>query len=187
MEQSFRTVMFGFHKEDVAKFIYQQNKVYEKRLADKEKELEQNKRALDEAEERCRAAEENAALADSLREGVLSCKDSCEALLSALDTEAEELSRVDEGYDALKKKCEKLSLLKEKAEKFDSLAAALSGIFGNGPEGPSVDSVDVDFDEKISPVEDARSHLEERRELAGKLAASFRELSELVERLSKKA
>ena len=187
MEQSFRTVMFGFNKEDVAKFIYQQNKGYEKKLAEKEKEVERLTSALEKAEDQCRAAEENAALTDSFRESVVSCKDSCDALLAAMDAEADELSRMGEGYGALKEQCEKLLLFKEKAKKFDSLATALSGIFGNGPEGPSGDYDDQIPEERVSPVEEARVHLEERRELAEKLAATFSELNELVDRLPQQA
>ena len=59
MEKTFRTSMFGFNKEDVAKYIYQQDKVYEKKLAEKNAALEEANTARKNAEQNARDWEKN--------------------------------------------------------------------------------------------------------------------------------
>lgn len=141
MKPIFRTAMFGFMKEDVAQFISRQNQEYEKKLKEKDAEIDNIKKSFE--NEKTTLAADSVALA-ALRQKLTSWQEKKEELF-AVKTEfcgaREEFgASLKQGEDALDEIKKELSLLREqsvkmvalraKADKFDALAGALSGILG---------------------------------------------------------
>ena len=184
MEKSFRSAMFGFNKEDVSKFIYQQNKSYEKHLADKDAELEKANAALADAlknEENWKANREKVDVLKELANEFRVCADS---FAEALETEKKDLSSVECSYRAVTEKCEELESFRDKANKFDSLATALSGIFGGvSPEKNEVES-DADETDDGAAVRLALVHADEKREIAQKLNELAEQIASLLSDLT---
>ncbi len=183
MEKSFRSAMFGFNKEDVAKFIYQQNKSFEKKMAEKDAELEKASIALADAlkqEETWREHREKVS-------EVLKLADALESRSSAFDealtTEQEDLSSLEESFRSISEKCERLEAFREKAQKFDSLATALSGIFGGIAQEADQPTDDTSEEDDSAAIHLALVHAEEKRAVARELKEVCDQMIALLQEL----
>ena len=181
MEKTFRTSMFGFNKDDVAKYIFQQNKGFERKLAEKDAALDTVQAQLDQANHNAQTWAENGARIKQLQTLLAQLQERSDAFNAALAQGSQDLDEIDNSYKSLEGRCEKLESFREKAAKFDSLATALSGIFGNGPEvrdpGESVDKAEAPI---ISPVQYAKTHWEDYKEAAARLEETCREIAGIL-------
>lgn len=184
MEHSFRTSVFGFNKEDVAKFVYQQSKSFEKKLAEKEAALDEAEKVRSEAEDRADAWEGNCESVKRLKELMKSFRDQYELLSCALSDEEADMNAIEEGYQGLQDRCNRLEAFREKADKFDSLAAALSGIFGSGIDHkPSDEPITESTETQSSPIHRARVNQENKRKAVLDMEKICQEVYEVIEEM----
>ena len=159
MKPIFRNAVFGFHKEDVAKFIGKQSNLYESKIDELKK---QNELLLQTMEEE---REEHRACLDRLNECERSAKkyeSSIKKLSLLMDDLETELGQLKDGVDRsrisfqkmesnlsmAKDRFQKLVPLCEKAQKFDHLANTLGEIFGNGlGGGKNIEKNEISFED----------------------------------------
>lgn len=184
MEKSFRSAMFGFNREDVAKYIYQQSKSFESKLADKNVALEESNAALTEAQRKLKDLDESVERIKEISALLDDFRTAYGDLSSAIREEAASFDAVESGYGSLEEKCDKLMAFQEKANKFDSLATALSGIFGGGikPESGDQNVVDAASDD-VSPIHQAKVSVDQTNKKLEALGEVFEKIGAAVESL----
>lgn len=192
MKPIFRTAMFGFMKEDVAQFISQQNREFEKKLKEKE-DLAQDLRQSFEQEKEALAADSVAL--GALREKLLLQQKNKEQLAAlknefcrARDQFLSSLEKGDAAVGAMKEELERLrdhtkemEELRVKAEKFDALAGALSGIMGQAADAaPAAEKTEERVYFTASPGT-AEQSMEEQKEAAQTLSLCFDSILALLD------
>lgn len=152
MNPIFRSAMFGFNKADVSAFLIEQSKEYDKKLADKDAEIQ---RVIQEAnarqEELFAEAKKDAEIAASYRKNLDSFAkakalsgevEAALAALAALEAETiETLTDLEKGVCVLQERVRVTAGFEKKAQKFDQLKSALSGIFDGGENAVAEDAV----------------------------------------------
>ena len=144
MRPIFRNAMFGFHKEDVAKFIASQSKQQEKAIADLNREREELVREYEErilglqteAEEleRLRAQEDKfLALCAEISQKTVKSGDLTEQVKSSLDANDAAICELEKANGELVERIKRDGVFREKAKKFDQLSCVLSGIVNGKP------------------------------------------------------
>ena len=165
----------------MAKYIYQQSKAFEKKLAEKDAALEEASISLSEAEARASSYadhEETVKRLLPLTETLLSKNAS---IKDALRQGANDLGAIESGYKDLQEHCEKLEAFREKAKKFDSLASALSGIFGKSVSDETSEAVEIaETENSASPIDHAKVRWDEIQELAKAMGDTCDEIALLI-------
>ena len=173
----FRNAMFGFHKEDVYKFITEQSKQYESKIDDltkevarKEEEIRKEKEAFKGRNLEYENFRKKRAVLDSFSGEARAAVDrilSDEKQLSACtDLCEDQIKGMLQAISSLETDLKKAELLRGKAEKFDQLSNVLSSIltgdvdnkeFGESPiedkePAPNVIRPEADGTEKLRTV-----------------------------------
>ena len=184
MEKTFRTSMFGFNKDDVAKYIYQQDRSFEKKLSEKNAALEAAESSLEEARGHLSDWNENVEKIKALRELLERFREQSVSLSAGIEEGKNSMDAVENGYKRLEDRCEKLESFREKANKFDSLATALSGIFGNGIKNEPVEQDAAEETGEISsPIHQAMIDQESIAQIASELDRIGKEIESVIEDL----
>lgn len=193
MEQSFRTAMLGFQKEDVARFIYQQNKNFEKKLAEKDAELkavsakhqeetELLRLALFQAQEKNGNWQENEDLTRQILSLTVDFQQQIQDFLAAMDQEKDCLEAVESDYSALRERCCESEAFREKAEKFDSLASVLSSMMGGVSEQKESPCTVSEAMPETDSIHRAKLQWEEKQAIVNALSDSCRNIAEALQK-----
>jgi len=191
MKAVFRTSMFGFNKEDVAKFIAKQSKQFESKIADMEEEqkaaqrqfeadkenLSKDRVALEDLRERLSTNEETVERILQLRDTITAEKVS---FLESFETGIEALQKQEAEIMSLRRKLTVAEAYREKAEKFDQLSSVLSTIL-MGKETEQISS--VPNPEEVGGETGAFAEMNTQKEAALRLSAHVEELLSLLEQL----
>ena len=183
MEKSFRTSMFGFNKEDVAKYIFRQDKAFEKKLEEKEAALQKAQIERDEAEKACADWQDNLAKIQALNGLLEQFKSQSSSLISAIQSEDTDINTIESSYHRMEKRCEELEACREKASKFDSLATALSGIFGSGIQNEESSLSESECSDAEPAFHQARMSIESTKHKAEALEETALEIEAILSEL----
>ncbi len=192
MKPIFRSAMFGFHKDDVANFIAQQNRQFEAKVSDLKEQMElaqqkfeQEKEAflLDQDELSTLREKEAAHRSDfgRIEQLVNTIHSKEEALSSAFSESAVAVANVGEDVSRLKEKLANAKELRQKANRFDQLTSLLGEIVSGKKSDQTQKTENVEEAEQdITSIDEALSLLTKERELLVSLQESCTELSALL-------
>ncbi len=182
MSRVFRNAMFGFHKNDVAAFISKQNRQFEKRISDLEKEkavlIQDYENQIghlsferEELEQFRQKKEDDLATLSAIRVLCNKIQSGNQQVVDSFRTTKEDIARLEQFALRLNEKLVESQVLREKANRFDQLASVLSGIVA-GKESTIVAAKNANDEEFSSNVEAV-----EKIEL-DRLQNAFNELAE---------
>ncbi len=191
MKPIFRNSMFGFHKEDVARFIASQSKSHEKELLDLRKEQETivsdyEKRIqvisddLDKMEAFRVQSEKQQIAFSRLSEGSDRIKESLDKIFGELSEKEKQARVVNETQSELENRLEKAMTLCDKANRFDQLASVLSGIVaGKDPVSAQPEAFSLEPVNSVEPLDltSLRAAIEELAALCREALSSVEELN----------
>jgi DNA repair exonuclease SbcCD ATPase subunit len=183
--------MFGFHKEDVARFIASQSKSHEKELLELKKDqeilvadYEKKIHALSENLEKMSTIREESEKQQNaflrLREGSEQIEEALDKILVELSEKEKQVSLVNDNNSELENRLEKAMTLCDKANRFDQLASVLSGIVsGQDPVTVQPEVLSLDPVASVDPIDltSLRTSVEELNLLYKKVFASVEELN----------
>lgn len=187
MRPIFRNAMFGFHKEDVAKFIASQSKQQERVVADLNREREEMAREFEERIEILQHDADELERLRSLEEKFLSVSGEIsqmnenfsklvEQVKLGLDENDSAISLLEKTNGELVERIKSDSVFREKAKRFDQLSNVLSGIVSGKP----LDSSDLVCEEIAEETVEEVPEFDNR-----KLRADFDELIAFYQKVVK--
>lgn len=193
MKPVFRSAMFGFHRDDVANFIAKQSRQYEKKIAEleesinnerkefeREKEiLAQDRIALENLREKCSSYDENITLVRSLSSKITADG----ALFSdSADLCQTECEKLEEQFRITLDRLSLANSYKEKAEKFDQLASVLNNVI-SGQSNGTAPSVPQNTEAPVSTVEHFDG-FEKHQEIFARIVEHMDEMIRILETMN---